>query len=93
MRLQEVVDLLRRDSQALGTALTQAGFDGAKTSLEFSLRQNPSGSGQNPAFTGQGSPGSTASAEASTASDAETTPVLSMLYRGTMAASGVNIFV
>src|SRR5690606_19533254 len=37
----ETLDLLQRDARALERALSQAGLDGAKTSLEFSLKQNP----------------------------------------------------
>ena len=48
----ETLDLMMRDQRALQQALQQAGLDASKTSLEFSLRQNPFGTG---ADTGQGS--------------------------------------
>ena len=37
----ETLDLLQRDQSSLEKALAQAGLDGNKPSLEFSLRQNP----------------------------------------------------
>ena len=37
----ETLDLLQRDARALERALSQAGLDGARTNLEFSLKQNP----------------------------------------------------
>src|SRR5690606_21074444 len=37
----ETLDLLQRDQRALERALAQAGLDGSKTNLEFSLKQNP----------------------------------------------------
>ena len=81
----ETLDLMQRDQRGLEKALQQAGLDGAKTNLEFSLKQNSSGgqngSGHQPFFGGQ-----------STA-DADDTPAPAVtLYRASRTASGVNIF-
>lgn len=89
----ETLDLMMRDQRALQQALQQAGLDASKTSLEFSLRQNPfAGTG---ADTGQGNgnshngfgPFGTPAADESTELAAQT------LYRGSASASGVNLFV
>ena len=37
----ETLDLFQRDQRSLERALTQAGVDGGKANLEFSLKQNP----------------------------------------------------
>jgi flagellar hook-length control protein FliK len=88
----ETLDLMQRDQRALQQALQQAGLDGAKTSLEFSLRQNPfagnpGGNGGGNAQSGFGPFGDPAIAEAA----AEAVPL--NLYRGTSTASGVNLVV
>ncbi|WP_316356098.1 flagellar hook-length control protein FliK [Devosia sp.] len=85
----ETLDLMQRDQRALERALQQAGLDGAKTNLEFSLKQNPFGAGQqgndrgngrNPIFGDE------------VAADADATPPPTVnLYRGSLTASGVNI--
>lgn len=90
----ETLDLMLRDQRALQQALQQAGLDGGKTSLEFSLRQNPfagsgadtgqgGGNGGQPGFGPYGTPVADESAELA----AQT------LYRGSASASGVNLFV
>jgi flagellar hook-length control protein FliK len=86
----ETLDLMQRDQRGLERALQQAGLDGAKTNLEFSLKQNPfssggqhgqdGGSGNNPIF------GDEMAAEAD-----DTPPPTVNLYRGSLSASGVNI--
>ena len=87
----ETLDLLKRDAGALGQALTQAGLDGSKTNLQFSLNQNPS-----PRQDG-GNGGSAAYPAVAVAGDDTTTDLANAgataLYRGTVAASGLNIFV
>jgi len=88
----ETLDLLKRDAGALGQALTQAGLDGSKTNLQFSLNQNPS-----PRQDG-GNGGSAAYPAVAMAGGEDTTTDLAnagatALYRGTVAASGLNIFV
>lgn len=88
----ETLDLLQRDQRALQQALQQAGLDASRTSLEFSLRQNPfaqqggtgDGRGDPSGFSGRGD--GFAGAD-DTAAEAATT------YRGTASASGVNLFV
>lgn len=89
----ETLDLLQRDQRALQLALQQAGLDASRTSLEFSLRQNPfaqqggtgDGRGDPSGFSGRGD--GFAGAD-DTAAEAATTT-----YRGTASASGVNLFV
>lgn len=85
----ETLDLMQRDQRALERALQQAGLDGTKTNLEFSLKQNPfssgqqgqdGGNGRNPVF------GDDVSADAD-----DTPPPTVNLYRGSLTASGVNI--
>jgi len=89
----ETLDLMQRDQRALQQALQQAGLDGSKTNLEFSLRQNPfaqqggmgEGRGDQPAFNSRGdgfAGGDDAAAEAATTT-----------YRGAASASGLNLFV
>jgi flagellar hook-length control protein FliK len=83
----ETLDLMQRDQRALERALQQAGLDGAKTNLEFSLKQNPfsgqqgqdGGNGRNPTFGDE------------TADADDTPPPTVNLYRGSLSASGVNI--
>jgi len=85
----ETLDLLQRDQRSLERALQQAGLDGAKTSLEFSLRQNNGGNGQR-----DQSPFLTAPRE-SGASGLDTPPdttIVRQAYRGRLAAGGINIF-
>lgn len=83
----ETLDLMQRDQRALERALQQAGLDGSKTNLEFSLKQNP--------FAGQ--QGQDGNARQSlfgdgTAEAVEETPLPTVnLYRGNLSASGVNI--
>jgi flagellar hook-length control protein FliK len=88
----ETLDLFQRDRQSLERALSQAGLDGAKTNLEFSLRQQ-----HNP-FAGmmgdqrQHQPGYGSAPRFSLASSDETSAPAITLYRGTASAGGVNIF-
>jgi hypothetical protein len=82
----ETLDMFQRDQRGLERALQQAGLDGAKTNLEFSLRQGPferPTGGTAPQF----SAGSPILAEPEPAQPSIT------LYRGTASAGGVNIFV
>ena len=84
----ETLDLMQRDQKGLERALQQAGLDGAKTNLEFSLKQSPfsgqqgqdGGNGRNPLF------GDEVAAEAD-----DIPPPTVNLYRGSLSASGVNI--
>lgn len=82
----ETLDLMQRDQKGLERALQQAGLDGSKTNLEFSLKQNPFG-GQ------QGQDGNDRRALfGGDAADADDTPLPTVsLYRGNLSASGVNI--
>ena len=82
----ETLDLMQRDQRGLERALQQAGLDGAKTNLEFSLKQNPFNGGQQ-GQDGNGRPffGDEAVAEE------EAPPPTVNLYRGSLTASGVNI--
>lgn len=84
----ETLDLMQRDQRALERALQQAGLDSGKTSLEFSLKQNPfSGQGRNEQETGLMFAGD----ETGSANAEETPPPTVNLYRGSLQASGVNI--
>jgi flagellar hook-length control protein FliK len=89
----ETLDLMMRDQRALQQALQQAGLDSGKTSLEFSLRQNPFGTG---ADTGQGNAGGGQPGFGpfgTPAADESTELAAQSLYRGSASASGVNLFV
>lgn len=86
----ETLDLMQRDQRGLERALQQAGLDGAKTNLEFSLKQNPFNGGQH-GQDGDGRGGRFATGEG-LASEAEDIPAPTInLYRGSLTASGVNI--
>jgi flagellar hook-length control protein FliK len=89
----ETLDLMQRDQRALQQALQQAGLDGQKTNLEFSLRQNPfaqqggmgDGRGEHPGFNSRG--------DSFAGSDEVATEAATTTYRGTASASGLNLFV
>lgn len=83
----ETLDLMQRDQRALERALQQAGLDQSKTTLEFSLRQNSSGSGQN----GAHDQGGEASFARELGLEDEAPPPIVNLYRASLSASGVNI--
>ncbi|MBN8800656.1 MAG: hypothetical protein BGO82_14235 [Devosia sp. 67-54] len=93
----ETLDMFQRDRGSLEKALSQAGLDGAKTNLEFSLRQNPfagmmGGDRRPDDGNSSGSrfalaPDSVDDAIASSAIPSVT------LYRGVASAGGVNLFV
>jgi flagellar hook-length control protein FliK len=91
----ETLDLMQRDQRALERALAQAGLDSGKTSLEFSLRQNPFAreeqlfqqqqQGGQHRFGGYAQPGE--------ATD-EPAPLPQLIaYRGLASPGGVNLFV
>lgn len=84
----ETLDMMQRDQKGLERALQQAGLDGAKTNLEFSLKQNPFSGGNQQGRDGReqlfGTP------QAAAEPDAPPPPTIS-LYRGSLSASGVNI--
>lgn len=82
----ETLDLMQRDQRGLERALQQAGLDGAKTNLEFSLRQNPFSGGQQGRE--QHEPGL---AFSDAPEEAEAPPPTVNLYRGSLTARGVNI--
>jgi flagellar hook-length control protein FliK len=84
----ETLDLMQRDQRALEKALAQAGLDGSKTNLEFSLRQQSSGNGQR-----DGSePSLFADGSALEADDAGPASGITQ-YRGSASPGGVNLFV
>jgi len=84
----ETLDLMQRDQRALEKALQQAGLDGAKTNLEFSLKQSPFSGGQQQARDDQGEQFSLAGMGTD---ELEEVPPTVNLYRGRLTASGVNI--
>ncbi|WDR04187.1 flagellar hook-length control protein FliK [Devosia algicola] len=81
----ETLDLMQRDQRALQQALQQAGLDSSKTTLEFSLRQNNSGQQQNQQ-SGDATP------VFSTEAPDELQAPSVKLFRGSLSASGINIF-
>jgi flagellar hook-length control protein FliK len=85
----ETLDLMQRDQRGLERALQQAGLDGAKTNLEFSLKQNPFSGGQQGQNGGDG--GSLLFGDEVAADADDTPPPTVNLYRGNLSASGVNI--
>ena len=84
----ETLDLMQRDQRALERALQQAGLDGSKTNLEFSLKQSPFSGGQQQGRNDQGQP---FSLNGLRADDLEEAPPTINLYRASITASGVNI--
>ena len=91
----ETLDMFQRDKGSLEKALTQAGVDGAKTNLEFSLKQNPfagmSGGDQRPSNgNANGSRFSLASADDDDSISAAPSVTL---YRGVASSGGINLFV
>lgn len=87
----ETLDLMQRDQRALQQALQQAGLDQQRANLEFSLRQNPFGAGQqgsggerDPVFS---APGDEVAADATAGVPTVT------LYRATATAGGLNLVV
>lgn len=86
----ETLDLMQRDQRSLQQALQQAGLDGSKTSLEFSLRQNFAG-----ADTGDGSSNGRSGSSPSGAPAVDESAELSAqsLYRGSASQGGLNLFV
>ncbi|MEQ1902169.1 MAG: flagellar hook-length control protein FliK [Devosia sp.] len=87
----ETLDMFQRDHRTLERAMAQAGLDSNKTSLEFSLRQNPF------SMSGQGGQGGNAYAPSfegglDMAEDESAIPSV-ILYRGTASSGGVNLFV
>ncbi|SFV27415.1 hook-length control protein FliK [Devosia crocina] len=82
----ETLDLMQRDQRALERALQQAGLDGAKTNLEFSLKQNPFAGDQNERSGRDTHTGAEDSGE-----DVEAAVPAVTLYRGNLSASGLNI--
>jgi len=89
----ETLDLMQRDQRALQQALQQAGLDGQKTNLEFSLRQNPfaqqggmaDGRGEHSGYSGRG--------DSFAGGDEVAVEAATTTYRGTASASGLNLFV
>ena len=92
----ETLDLMQRDQRQLEKALAQAGLDGNKTSLEFSLRQNPQGrDGQpfNQQFNQQQGGNHAPWQDRGTGGDADLPEITTTQYRGLASPSGVNLFV
>ncbi len=83
----ETLDLMQRDQRGLEKALHQAGLDSAKTNLEFSLKQNHGGDGQQQGRNGNGRQAPTGSGMV----DTTDVPPTINLYRASLSASGVNI--
>jgi len=92
----ETLDMFQRDRGSLEKALTQAGLDGSKTNLEFSLRQNPyagmMGGDQRPANGNASGPRFSLSTAADDTIAPSAIPSIT-LYRGVASAGGINLFV
>lgn len=91
----ETLDLMQRDQRGLERALQQAGLDGAKTNLEFSLKQNPFAGQQGQMGDGKDGNGAFGTSDdngLAAEADQEPPPMVN-LYRGALTASGVNITV
>ena len=88
----ETLDLFQRDKGSLERALSQAGVEGGKANLEFSLKQNPfagmTGGDQRPSH---GQQGGYQTARTPEDDDLTALPAIT-LYRGTASAGGINIF-
>lgn len=87
----ETLDLMQRDQRALERALAQAGLDSSKTNLEFSLRQNLAGQ-QEHSRQGFGHDGGQGWRGPAPVASAETSPPLTLTYRGA-ASTGVDLIV
>jgi flagellar hook-length control protein FliK len=89
----ETLDMFQRDQRSLERALAQAGLDSSRTSLEFSLRQNPFSMGGGNQQQQQQQTGTQSGARFSLQASEEisATPAVT-LYRGVASAGGVNIF-
>lgn len=91
----ETLDLMQRDQRGLERALQQAGLDGAKTNLEFSLKQNPFAGQQGQMGDGKDQNGAPSVPSANdnglTTAEGEENPPMVNLYRVGLQASGVNI--
>ncbi len=85
----ETLDLLQRDARALERALAEAGFEGTRTNLEFSLKQNPfAGDGTND---NQSAPNNSEAPDANEASD-QSADIVTALYRGSVSPGGLNMW-
>lgn len=85
----ETLDLLQRDQRSLERALQQAGFEGSRTSLEFSLRQGGGGQARH----GQSFLPHFADKAAMTGVEAAPdAAVVRQAYRSTATLGGLNIF-
>ncbi len=94
----ETLDMFQRDRGSLEKALTQAGVDGSKTNLEFSLKQNPfagmtGGGDQRPSGGSNASCRTPRSPPLPPTIDAAASASGTTLYRGTASTGGVNLFV
>ena len=87
----ETLDLMQRDQRVLERALAQAGLDSSKTSLEFSLRQNPFGRDGNQQQ--QNRPSAQLARGGTDDAHPTTLPVQSTAYRGVIRESGINLYV
>ncbi len=86
----ETLEMLRHDSRALERALQQAGLDQNKTNLEFSLRQNGSGSGQGG---GEHQPSPEGGSGTHPTDDTLPLSTTQNAYQGLAAPGGLNLWV
>ena len=86
----ETLDLLQRDARALERALADIGFEGTRTNLEFSLKQNPfadDGTNDN-----QTAPNNSEASDKNDASD-QPADMVTALYRGSVSPGGLDLWV
>ncbi|HHG90180.1 MAG TPA: flagellar hook-length control protein FliK, partial [Devosia sp.] len=84
----ETLDLLQRDARALERALADIGFEGTRTNLEFSLKQNP--------FAGEDSPDNHTPGNNSDPVDANKPAdpeagMVTAIYRGNISPGGLDL--
>lgn len=90
----ETLDMFQRDRGSLEKALTQAGLDGAKTNLEFSLKQNPfAGMAGHDQRQSNGNSTPRFSLSSGESEDSVSAVPSVTLYRGMVSSGGVNLFV
>ncbi len=84
----ETLDLLQRDTRALERALAEIGFEGTKTNLEFSLKQNPFTDGSDKDNQAVPNPSETDLKDQEQARQAD---MITATYRGNISPGGLDL--
>ncbi len=84
----ETLDLLQRDARALERALAEIGFEGTKTNLEFSLKQNPFTDGSDKDNQAVPNPSETDLKDQEQARQAD---MVTATYRGNISPGGLDL--